>query len=111
MANLRSAEELVRRVAIDQRLQSEIQADPVKGLNELAAKVIQENQATGVPDNWIYRLVVLALGIAVVLVVVGAIALSFKTGSAIPELMTAIGSAAVGALAGLLAPSPVPGSK
>lgn len=61
-------------------------------------------------DVWIYRAVVVILGTAVLCTVIGGIALTFvgrgDAKMAIPEAIVAIGSAAVGALAGLLAPSP-----
>lgn len=61
-------------------------------------------------DPWIYRMVVLFLGLAVLTTVVGGIVLTYTGGTSqnfqIPQGIVAIGSAAVGALAGLLAPSP-----
>jgi hypothetical protein len=57
-------------------------------------------------DVWIYRGVVFALGGSLLFVVVAAAVLSFY-GKSIPDVLTALGSAAVGALAGLLAPSPL----
>ena len=61
-------------------------------------------------DRWIYRMVVLFLGVTVVATVVGGFMLagsSTETGpKEIPEGLIALGSAAVGALAGLLAPAP-----
>lgn len=64
-------------------------------------------------DKWIYRMVVGALGLAIL----GCLTFSFvlvllRAGGAtggevkIPEIFLAISSAAIGALAGLLAPSP-----
>lgn len=50
--------------------------------------------------------VVAALGLVVVAGVIGGIALAV-IGRPVPEVVVAIASAAVGALAGLLAPSPV----
>jgi len=58
-------------------------------------------------DRWIFRLVVGFLGITVLLTVIGGFYLSIKTAATIPEGLIALGSAAVGALAGLLAPSPM----
>jgi hypothetical protein len=58
-------------------------------------------------DRWIFRLVVAFLGIAVLLTIIGGFYLSIKTAATIPEGLIALGSAAVGALAGLLAPSPM----
>ena len=57
-------------------------------------------------DIWLYRMVVAVLGLTVVASVVGAIALA-KSGQSTPEVIVALGSAAVGGLAGLLAPSPL----
>jgi hypothetical protein len=57
-------------------------------------------------DRWIYRIVVLALGFGVLSAMVGLILLSWKGVTAVPDGLVAIGSAAVGALAGLLAPAP-----
>ena len=56
-------------------------------------------------DVLIYRMVVGALGLAVLFTIFGLIALS-ALGKTVPEGLVALGSAAVGALAGLLAPSP-----
>src|SRR5438445_11621895 len=59
-------------------------------------------------DIWIYRAVVAVLGITVIATVFGGIYLATKadTNIKLPDAIVAIGSAAVGALAGLLAPSP-----
>lgn len=50
-------------------------------------------------DIWLYRIMVVAS-------VVGAIALALM-GQSTPEVIVALGSAAIGGLAGLLAPSPL----
>ncbi|MBI3243098.1 MAG: hypothetical protein HYZ49_12465 [Chloroflexi bacterium] len=57
-------------------------------------------------DVWVYRMVVAALGLAVLASLIGAIMLAIE-GRPTPELLVALGSAAVGGLAGLLAPSPL----
>lgn len=62
-------------------------------------------------DVWIYRIVVLALSAIALCTVLGGLYLAVigkgDVKVAVPEGIIAIGSAAVGALAGLLAPSPV----
>lgn len=64
-------------------------------------------------DPFSYRAVVMILGLVVIVVVVGGVVLAFKTadGSSLtlPDAVVAMGSAAIGALAGLLAPSPAAG--
>jgi len=57
-------------------------------------------------DVWLYRMIVVVLGLTVVATIVGAIVLAM-TGQSTPEVIVALGSAAIGGLAGLLAPSPV----
>lgn len=57
-------------------------------------------------DIWLYRIVVAVLGLTVVATIVGAIVLTLS-GQSTPEVIVALGSAAIGGLAGLLAPSPL----
>jgi hypothetical protein len=99
---VQSASELAERVAQDPKLQEEIKADPVTALANLATPLQS--------DTWIYRMVVAALGLVVLIAIVGAIYLTAKSSTAyiyqVPDALIALGSAAVGALAGLLAPSP-----
>lgn len=58
-------------------------------------------------DKWIYRFVVIFLGLTVLVVAVGGIIVVATDGRTdLPAGIIALGSAAVGALAGLLAPSP-----
>ena len=57
-------------------------------------------------DIWLYRIVVVVLGLTVVASIVGAIVLTLS-GQSTPEVIVALGSAAIGGLAGLLAPSPI----
>jgi len=92
-----SAAELAVRVANEPELEAEFKKNPASALAAIAAPL-----AT---DAWIYRIVVIALGLTVVLAVLGAVVLAaLKTEP--PQILIALGSAAVGALAGLLAPSP-----
>ena len=62
-------------------------------------------------DVWIYRAVVVVLGLVVLGTVFGGLYIAIIGHGAVdmklPDAIVAIGSAAVGALAGLLAPSPV----
>jgi len=57
-------------------------------------------------DIWLYRMVVVILGLSVLGSLIGAILLAIKDRNP-PELLVALGSAAIGGLAGLLAPSPL----
>jgi hypothetical protein len=105
---VRSAEELVKRALVEPGLLDRIKADPVHELPELAAKVVADLPASPPleSDVWIYRMVVAALGASLFVSLLGAIVLVVVTSKDTPPVLVALGSAAVGALAGLLAPSP-----
>jgi uncharacterized integral membrane protein len=91
---------LVANIASDTALAPEQKAALVTSLSNIVTPLQT--------DNWIYRLVVIILGLTLIFTVIGGFALVL-TGQTkpMPEGLIAIGSAAVGALAGLLAPSPV----
>ena len=57
-------------------------------------------------DMWLYRVVVVALALTAVASFVGTIVLAMS-GQSTPEAIVVLGSAAIGGLAGLLAPSPL----
>jgi len=57
-------------------------------------------------DRLLYRMVVAVLGLTVVTSVIGTIVLAMA-GKSTPEVIVALGSAAIGGLGGLLAPSPL----
>ena len=57
-------------------------------------------------DIWLYRIVVIALGVCVLSSLIGAIILAVN-GLDTLELLVAFASTAIGGLAGLLAPSPL----
>jgi hypothetical protein len=86
-------------------LQNEFKEDPLKAIQQFDQKIID--------DKWVYRIVVSALSIIILLIVTGVIILlsgehpaGQEADKIVPTIFTAIGSAAIGALAGLLAPSP-----
>ncbi len=93
-----SLNELAVKEVQDSELASKIKQNPAEAIADIAAQDVP-------PDVWIYRMVVGFLGLAVLAGIIGAIILSMA-GKPTPEVLVALGSAAVGALAGLLAPSP-----
>ena len=95
---VQSVSELAVRISQDPALAARIKENPAQTIANLASPL--QN------DPWIYRMVVAALGLAVLIGVIGAIILAMAA-RPIPEVLVALGSAAVGALAGLLAPSPM----
>lgn len=99
MRKFNSVNELAAAVEGDAKLQSDLQQDPAGTLRRLA-------QPAYVNDKAVYRIVVFALGLAILISLLGSIYLSNGASTEIPEILMALGSASVGALAGLLAPSP-----
>lgn len=98
-SSIKSINQLAARVAQDPSFAAEFQNNPVRTVTDIAA-------SQSVPDTFVYRIVVLALGLALLVSLCGLIFLSLRSIENIPDGLVAIGSAAVGALAGLLAPSP-----
>ena len=98
---IHSLESLASRVSTDPELANAIKNDPEATLSGIAA-----DASVLTTDKWTYRIVVLSLGFAVLIGMIGLILLSGKGVQSVPDGLVAIGSAAVGALAGLLAPSP-----
>jgi uncharacterized membrane protein len=85
--------------------------------NDAIEKEFKENPkeaiqkySQAIPNTLIYQIVVSSLGLVVVIITLGIVGrVTFGTpvkDADIPNILTALGSAAIGALAGLLAPSP-----
>jgi hypothetical protein len=93
------------KVLNDPKLQEELKNDPVETLKKM------DQRAEIPPDKWIYRIVVSTLGFTILIIIGAVIFIIGKSDgqnidSHIPTILTALGSAAIGALAGLLSPSP-----
>jgi hypothetical protein len=70
-------------------------------------KVLRDNANPLATDKWIYRSVVWAFGSVLILCLVFSFALVYNSKTTeIPQMIVSMGSMALGALAGLLAPSP-----
>lgn len=102
--SIKTFDEFKAELNTDTELQEEFKANPVAAINTFQQKNPLET------DRWIYRIVVLALGSTILAIIIGVIALMgtghIEVDGDVPTILTAIGSAAIGALAGLLAPSP-----
>lgn len=104
----RSADELVKMALLEPGRLDKLRADPALELQKLAREAVAVVPQGPVleSDMWIYRIVVSALGLAILCAVIGGIVLAAMKITPLPEVLIAIGSAAVGALAGLLATPP-----
>lgn len=98
-----SVQDVKNILAGDSQFQAEFKQDPQEAIRKI------EDTST-LPDTWVYRMVVGSLGLVILVIAIG-IVWRVASGATIedknvPTILTALGSAAVGALAGLLAPSP-----
>lgn len=101
---IRSADEMVRLAATDPKRLEALKQDPLPELQKLSAEA-KEAVPPYVNDLLVYRIAVGVLGSLALIAALGSIFL-VNGGKTTPEALVALGSAAVGALVGLFAPSP-----
>ena len=103
LKNIRTLRQLSTSLRSDPELLKQMKTDPNAVVDQLGPNQI--------PDTRVYRIVVISLGASIIIALIGAILITFyeKSGSEIPDILIATASAAVGALAGLLAPQPSEG--
>lgn len=89
--------QLAEAIRSDPALAARVREDPANAIAGLASPLRS--------DVWIYRIVVSGLALAVLGTLAGSVLLALQA-RAVPDVLLAIGSGAVGALAGLLAPAP-----
>jgi hypothetical protein len=104
LKQVKNFDEFKEELSVNKSLQDQFKADPVAAVNQIN----QLNPLTA--DVWIYRIIVLALGLTILSIIIGVIVLigtgQIQDDKGVPTILTAIGSAAIGAVAGLLAPPP-----
>lgn len=95
-------EKIVRNLNIDSELKNKA-VEEVKKVQEDADK------KTGNPfnwDAWIYRSAIMVLGFVIIIAIIGTIWLTLAGITELPSILIALGSASVGAIAGILTPNP-----
>ena len=102
--NVKNFDEFKKELETNSDLQRQFQENPVGAVQQF------QQQSPLQTDTWIYRIIVSSLGLTVLTIIIGLIVLMFNgkisDDKSVPTIFTAIGSAAIGALAGLLAPPP-----
>ena len=101
---LRSADQMVRLVVEDPTRLDALKANPLPELEKLRVDANKEAPAY-TQDKRVYQFAVGVLGVLALIAAIGSIVLVLN-GETTPEVLVALGSAAVGALVGLFAPSP-----
>lgn len=100
---LRSATKMGDIILRDPAILDNIKKDPAKELQKLEKQAIA---ATAIPSTMVYKMIVGFLGGVAAAAVIGTIVLAAMEGNKeIPEILIAVGSAAIGALAGTLVPA------
>lgn len=103
----RSADEMVRLFKADKDLAEEVKTNPIPVFEKLRDEA-KENTKPWSDDRLLYRVAVGVLGALALVAAIGSVVL-VAVDKATPEVLVALGSASVGALVGLFAPSPVRG--
>jgi hypothetical protein len=98
---VKSISDLMKLIANDSAIEQKIKDNPLDAITEYADLSVGVKTA-----NMVYFGALVFLGFVLLLVIFAVVLLALN-GQAIPEVLVAIGSAGVGALAGLLAPSPL----
>jgi len=101
----RSAEQMVQLFQAEPALLERLKSDPIPILKETAARAEAISQPVYMTDKWLYRIAVGVLSLLALSAALGSLYLALN-GKPTPEVLVALGSAAVGALVGLFAPSP-----
>ena len=96
------ANEIMRIVTADPQRLEALKADPLAELQKLTNEA---KAVSWVEDKLLYRIAVIVLGLLALIAAIGSIILVVM-GKTTPEVLVSLGSAAVGALVGLFAPSP-----
>ncbi len=97
----RVAERMVELVRRDPKRLDVGKGNPAEALEKLRAEAEKEIPAY-VGDEWFYRIIVVGLITVVILTILSAVLLK----GVVPDYIISLGSTAIGALAGLLVPSP-----
>ncbi|AZB08945.1 hypothetical protein EG344_09005 [Chryseobacterium sp. G0162] len=99
-----SIEDLETALKNNSDLQEKFKTNPVEAIRSVEIRNPKDT------DYWIYRIIVIMLGLAIIAIIAGLILLSFwsegEPDSQLVTIFATISSGAIGALAGLLSPSP-----
>jgi hypothetical protein len=102
---IRSAQQMVKIFETDKALVKRLKADPIPVLKETAVRAEEKTAPAYYGDKLLYRIAVIVLCLLALTAAIGSLVLALQ-GKTMPEALVALGSAAVGALVGLFAPSP-----
>lgn len=100
----RSAAQMVKLFEEDPTRLQRLKVDPIPVLRETATLAEATSPPAYHSDTLLYRIAVVVLSALALIAAVGSVVLVFA-GKTTPEVLVALGSAAVGALVGLFAPS------
>ena len=99
-----SANEMLNIVKINPERLNSLKVDPLPELEKLKDEA-EKNVKGYLQDKLVYRIAIIVLGSLALFAAIGSFILVLNSKTT-PEVLVALGSAAVGALVGLFAPSP-----
>ncbi len=102
---MRSAAQMVQIFKSDSSLMAKLKGDDPGAVLEDVARKAEQQMAAWRGDKNLFRVAVGALAALALIAAIGSIVL-VAVGKTTPEVLVSLGSAAVGALVGLFAPSP-----
>jgi len=104
---MQSAKRMVEIVRTDPDLEKLIMKNPAEGMEKALQKTAEDPKIAGWEgDRVVFRIAVCILGVLALATALAAIAFGLQE-LTVPEVLVSLGSASVGALVGLFAPSPV----
>lgn len=99
----KSYDDFQEQIISDKELQEAFKKDPIDTIQRIRINPLNS-------DKWIYRVIVISLGLTIISTIIGVLILigtdQINDDKNVPTILTAIGSAAIGALAGLLVVPP-----
>lgn len=95
--NIKSVGQLIRTIQNDGKFETKFKQNPMNVLNQVSANQLPLK---------VYTIVVSCLGAAVLIALIGAVLITILGEGDIPDILIATAAAAIGSLAGLLAPQP-----
>lgn len=104
---LRVANRMMNILETNPDLQKEVSKDPVAGMEKIRVQATKaEKEYDREKDKLLYRLALGILGLIALSTAAAAVVFGLQE-KTIPEVLVALGSASVGSMVGLFAPSPV----
>src|SRR4030065_2282720 len=99
------AEKVLQNIVKEYNIPEDAKEEYHKNLIKIKEDAKKEAGSPFVGDEWIYRMAIIVLGSVIIIAIIGTIWLTLAGIKELPSILIALGSASVGAIAGLLTPT------